>query len=551
MNKILMLLMVIALVSCGDNDALKMIERIKDIGNNDPEQALLMLDSIKSDMTHESEYIRMKCTLLDIRLKDKADIVPTSDSTIKVVTRYFEKRDNVKDIQEAYYYAGSVYRDLQDIPRSLEYFFKSLDCANNRGDCDSILLRNAYSNLNDLYYKVQNYNDAVKMAQMELNIALLLKKNVILPYLHLGTAYRAQGELDRACEAFDTVFDEIANSKQFAENQLNLFYLLNFYSLSNKTERARECLSLIKSTPINHISAFPCMSLARYYKSIGLNDSAIIYGKLVMDNETDIYNMYDASKLLYRIYSIMGDVNNASHYAGIYMQLSDSLDFGKRQELAATVNNQYKYQRDAEEERHIIEVGQRNRNMMWAAIVLAICTVLGGAVYYQRRRNKYLEEVLNLSNELTDTKAERDKMKGNLQNINAEIDRYRDEIKNKEQLLAEKMEENKRFITLLHKAELEERAEDVVTAIKQASEGKHRMSSSDWQRFYHAVDELQPDLMERIAQHLGKFTEQQQQVCYLLSIGLTNTQIENLTDIPHVTVWRWVKKFDWVQGEKG
>ena len=68
------------------------------------------------------------------------------------------------------------------------------------------------------------------------------------------------------------------------------------------------------------------------------------------------------------------------------------------------------------------------------------------------------------------------------------------------------------------------------------------ISLLDWQRFYHAVDELQPDLMERIAQHLGKFTEQQQQVCYLLSIGLTNTQIENLTDIPHVTVWRWVKK---------
>ena len=96
---------------------------------------------------------------------------------------------------------------------------------------------------------------------------------------------------------------------------------------------------------------------------------------------------------------------------------------------------------------------------------MEICTVLGGAVYYQRRRNKYLEEVLNLSNELTDTKAERDKMKGNLQNINAEIDRYRNEIKNKEQLLAEKLEENKRFITLLHKAELEERAEDVVSLL--------------------------------------------------------------------------------------
>ena len=76
------------------------------------------------------------------------------------------------------------------------------------------------------------------------------------------------------------------------------------------------------------------------------------------------------------------------------------------------------------------------------------------------------------------------------------------------------------------------------------------MSKSDWLRFYHAVDELLPDLMERLAHHLGKFTEQQQQVCYLPSIGLTNTQIENLTDIPHVTVWRWVKKMEWVQGDK-
>ena len=76
------------------------------------------------------------------------------------------------------------------------------------------------------------------------------------------------------------------------------------------------------------------------------------------------------------------------------------------------------------------------------------------------------------------------------------------------------------------------------------------MSKSDWLRFYHAVDEFLPDLMERLAHHFGKFTEQQQQVCYLLSIGLTNTQIENLTDIPHVTAWRWVKKMEWIQGDK-
>jgi len=52
--------------------------------------------------------------------------------------------------------------------------------------------------------------------------------------------------------------------------------------------------------------------------------------------------------------------------------------------------------------------------------------------------------------------------------------------------------------------------------------------------------------MERLAHHLGKFTEQQQQVCYLMRIGLTNSQIHNMTNLSRATVWRWVKKYNWV-----
>lgn len=99
-----MILMVTAFVSCGDSDALKTIERIKGIGDDDPEQAMLMLDSIRGNMTHESEYVQMKFALLDIRLKDKADIVATSDSVAKVLTRYFDKHGKGNDMQEAHYY---------------------------------------------------------------------------------------------------------------------------------------------------------------------------------------------------------------------------------------------------------------------------------------------------------------------------------------------------------------------------------------------------------------------------------------------------------------
>lgn len=216
----------------------------------------------------------------------------------------------------------------------------------------------------------------------------------------------------------------------------------------------------------------------------------------------------------------------------MFMLLSDTLDFGKRQELLATVNNQFKYYRDKEEERRIMEENIRYRErVIWLVIGLVLIT-MASVLLHLYRKNRHLAEVMRISNRLKD--------------VTREIETVGEELKQKELLLAEKQEENRRFVTLLHKAELEENAAEVINAIKKASEGRHSMSQEDWRRFYHAVDEVQPQLMERIVHHLGRFTEQQQQVCYLMSIGLTNSQIENLTDIPHVTVWRWVKKFEFL-----
>jgi hypothetical protein len=262
----------------------------------------------------------------------------------------------------------------------------------------------------------------------------------------------------------------------------------------------------------------------------------------------------------------------ANRWAARYIEVSDSIDLGHRQEMAATVNNQYQYYRNVEEEARIKEENTRYHQQLWGVGTMAVVVILGMALYLIWRRNRHLKELIQLSDELKVSRSNAEEMKAKLAThkaqladsemslqttkdelarVNGEIDRYKQELRDKEQLLEEKLDENKRFVRLLHKADLEESAEDVVAAIRKASVGRHKMTSADWQRIFAAVDELQPDLMERLVHHVGKFTEQQQQVCYLLSIGLTNTQIENLTDIPHVTVWRWAKKFDWIQGGKG
>ena len=117
------------------------------------------------------------------------------------------------------------------------------------------------------------------------------------------------------------------------------------------------------------------------------------------------------------------------------------------------------------------------------------------------------------------------------------------------QQLTEQAEQNKRVIKMLHQSELEGKAGDVVQAVRESALGKGDMTTADWKKLYQAVDELYPSFKDRLLQELGSFTEQQMQVCYLMRIGLSKTQIQNMTNLSRSTVWRWVKKYDWVHAE--
>ena len=563
------------LFSCSDKRALEDYVKIKKIGDEDPSYALAMLDSLEIEIREQSEYVRHKYDLLRIRLNDKAFNTAKSDLMIKKLLDYFKDKGSLPEKQEVTYYAGSVYRDLQDAPRSIEYFLKSLEYAQNEGsDCDSLMMRNAYSNLNDLYYKVNNYDAAVKMAQGELEISKQMHKDVILPYLHLGTAYLAQEKQQEAEKAFDAVLDEIIRSKDISNHQYELLYLLNDYSYMKRLPKARKCFSMIETDPLEEFSDFPCMAFAQYYDLCGKTDSAIVYCNLVLDKGTDIYNQYDASRFLHRIYNRRGDVQNANQYAAVYMALSDSLDFGKRQELAATVNNQFQYHLDQQKEQSLKDEKERYKNTLIIVALAAILLASIGYMLYVRRRSKHLKEVLNLSTELQQVSSNEKQLRGyveqkekelkelrtslekttdelsnvnsELQRVNAELSEYEETLKEREQQLSEKMEQNKTVIKLLHQSELEVEAEDVIYAIRQSSTGKKNMTSADWKQFYHAVDELYPSFRDRLLKKLGNFTEQQMQVCYLMRIGLSKPQIQNMTNLSRVTIWRWVKKYDWV-----
>lgn len=516
--KQLLLLCILFLVSCSDNDLIGRMEQIKMYGNENPEEALVMLDSLEIEVRSAGDYAKHKYDLLRVRLSDKAYIIPSSDIMIKELMTYFEEEGSIPDKQEVYYYAGSTYRDLQDTPRALEYFFKSLDFAINHEECDPIMLRNTYSNLCCLFYTVKDYPNAAKFSIKELEMCRQTGKDVVLPFIHLGVSYRALDSVPQSVAAFDSAYTHIIASGNISQYQESLVFLLLNYSYLHETHKAKECRALIEDNPLVEFDEVACMAFAMYYKSLEKNDSADIFLKRVLEEGTDVNNMYDAAKLLFHIYAESGDETNATKYGKIYLELSDSMDFGKRQELAATVNNQYQYHLDQKKEQQLKDEKERYKNMLIIVSLLAMLLASAGYILHVRRRNKHLQEVIALSSDIV----------------------------TKEQQLTEQAEQNKQVIRMLHQSELEGKAEDVVQAVRESAIGKGDMTAADWKKLYQAVDELYPSFKDRLLQELGTFTQQQMQVCYLMRIGLSNRQIQNMTNLPRSTVWRWVKKYDWV-----
>ena len=525
--------LLVSLLSCGRSRYLDTLDNIKRVGDSNPDTALLMLDSLAEGVRGESEYVRNKYELLKIRLCDKAYRPATSDVAIRNLMGYFGDKGSSLEKQEVFYYAGSVYRDLCDTPRALEYFLNSLDYAQSGMVYDTVMLRNTYSNLNDLYYNVQDYGNAALMARKELEVCRLLDSDRLIPYLHLCSSYIGLDSLSLASAATDSAFNIFRASSVHERNNDDLVYVLYYYSMINNKRMASLCHTMIMKDSSICSGFIPSLFFAYYYDCVEKKDSAIAYCEKALELSESLEERYDATKLLFALNKSNGDDKTACRLAYSYMQLSDSLDFGKRQEKAAQINNQHKYYIDKNRERMLNEQKEKYRRTLYLVSFIAIMLLCLGYVIHITRRNRQLNKILSLNVEI--------------ERVSLQEKNLRDELARKESELYEKMAQNKTLVRLLHQSELTDKAEEVIESIRQVSNGEKTMSQSDWDQLFSAVDALYPDFKEQMVNKCDVLTEQQIQFCYLLRIGLSNVQIKNITNLSRVTVWRWMKKFEWVE----
>ncbi|MBQ9169700.1 MAG: hypothetical protein IJ148_02595 [Bacteroidaceae bacterium] len=503
----------VLLTACSGGSVLERMQQIELAADEYPTKALEMLDSLGRDIEDESKYVRKKYDLLNLILYDKAGTAPQlqHDALWRLIA-YFEEKGSPLEKQQVYYYAGRASRKMQNTAGAFDCLVRSAYYAIAGGECDSALLRATFRNIYELHISIQDYSNALTAARLELEAYRPTTEAAPCEaYLHIGIACLGMDSTQLAEAAFDSAYEQIARTDIASPEHLHqLARLLRGYSMLNNIEKAAKCKALIEGNHPEDLNAGGLIALACYYKALGNYDSANICGRRAFDKKTDFSKMYEAVRLLYRMCRDRGDEAGAAFYLEGYMQLRDSLDARLNQELAETAVKHFQHIQSQKEE---VKKKKGREMLVGISIVLVVLGFILHIIYKERWHRRI---VGGLSSDIAE----------------------------KDQQLAEKDERNQMLTSIIHRSELETRAEDIMQVLKQCAAGKREMTAADWKQVYHAVDELDQTFKQRLPSgEMGTVTEQQMQIMYLMRIGLTNMQIQNVTNLSRQTIWRWRKKY--------
>ena len=564
------LLLLASFVTCTDYGSDREISRmdvIKQLGNSHPQLALASYDSLKDEFTKGSTYVRNKYTLLGIRLRDKAELPHTSDSCIRRLVPYFEKKGTIREMQEVYYYAGSVYRELQDTPRSLEYFLKSAACT-EKGETDSVMLRNCYSQLCAMYTKVQDYGNALQMAKAEYEVARSIGTLDGITIIQLGNAYMRTDSFPQATEVMRMMLTENDTTNLTPDILCDLLY---YFSLTDDTANARFCYTRFVDMPKRHpIKAQQHISLGKYFLLLGLTDSSAQHYQLALEQGDSICK-YDACRKLFHLYEDCGEKEEVYKYASEFLRISTYLDLGMRQEQAATINNQYQYYKDKQEEDSIKAEKEIMELYLWMTLLITLTLIsVICAVYtfrkYQRQRllheismtldgdtgsdngNEQETHVLmRIKKGMDSARIKQEEMakklekaEGNIKEQEQSIERAKRDAEEKLQEAHRQMERGVNLFKMAHLTELSKNDNDIVESIRKASRMEQELTSKQWSELISFINDRYPTFSQKIVTKHGPISEKQMHICYLLKMGFTNTEICNIMkDCSRSTIWRW------------
>ena len=535
---------------------LKQLDDIKAMGDTLPQVAMQRLDSIKPLFDNETEYMRNKLELLEIRLHDKAYITHTTDKAIKNICSFFEEEGTEIEKQEAYYYMGSVYRDLNDYPNAVTFFLKSAEIAEKAQDVDVKLWRNAYSQLSYLYKREFDYSEALNSILKGLTVSQKYGIKNSRDYANAASCYFITNDTVKAIGYYNCIIDNINNTYIDRTNSDIIAAAMGNYALSGYKNEATHCFELLSEVSKEELPFNYLINLAIYQECFISIDSAATARLELYDTTNRIESKYDAARWLTRYYTQKGDYEKAAEYAIKFIDANEAVIDKISLEHTTNAKNFFQYKRDKEEEAQLMHKAAKVRYNSMLAVSLSIILLITGVLFYFWRKKQLLDVILSKEEnikqakalaaekdiELAKEKREIEQKEKELEVLNATNSRLAKQLQGAEEDFKLLVAQNRELTKLMLMNDIAKNAGDIIEKVKKTSKGKYHLNDDEWKELLGAIDRLYPEFTYEVQAKFKKISEPMLRVCYLMKIGLTGPQIVNLTDYPRQTVWVRIKR---------
>lgn len=506
-----------------------------------PDSALFYLSTLKNEIKNEPEETQMYYNLLTIKAEDKLYIPHTSDSLIKVITKFYEEYDDNDKLMEAYYYMGSTYRDMKDTPRALRAFQDAIIAGKDSKQYN--ILAQIYGQMGKLFAYQELYDESIIANQKALYYSISKESEPQIPLAkrNIARMYASNGKLDSAMYYYQDAYRNALSlkNKTIIENISGEIGCL-YYDIG-KLDTAKTILQDVIANKQNTTNAL--LNLGLIYQRHNNMDSAQYFLNKVIALG-DIYKQRTSYRYLAKIEAYKKNYYKAYNYAFKYLELRDSVDNITKTETIGKIQSLYNYQHIQKEKDKIsLKYESKRAQVYQLFFILTIVVAISFLIIFllKKKKKKSIEQerkLLQLKEKqyrqslkyIEDNKRKQQILESQLYEMEEEKDTIKKElIKTQKELLELS---NQQVIVARNEKNLLEssfkQSKIYILFHKINNDESIKITEENWNELQTEIDKTYNSFTDRLYALYPQLSLLELRICYLIKISMQVKDIAKL-----------------------
>ena len=522
-----------------------------------PDSALLILDSLGQYEKEFGRHFRMQYLLQRTCAQNKTDVIFTSDSLAKELTDHFDRHGTTNERVLAHYLLGRALSDIGEAPAALQAYYDAIECADTLSeDCDYKTLKGIYGQMAQIFHlqnlphdeiwAVKHYIDCIKRTS-NAEEYIVAKGQLIKPYYLLG-------EKDSVLQIISETYLSLKHLGKEQRAASILSPSIYIYIERHDLAKAKEIMDIFEhESGLFDLNGNIDRGRKHYYCTKGFYelminkiDSAEFYFR-----KTIQYGYFsEGYKGLLSVYKARKNVDSIVHYANLYEAAQDTLHNQMQTDAIHQMSALYNYnrsQREAEQER---AKAQEAYILLGTIVLIAIglLVIIIAIVWLYRKNQKEKQRKIALLEEsLSSARLQRSAVQEELRKLKEKD--YEGMIAEKEKQEAELTQaieqlqaENER---IKHKANPQEtdhleaflESQIAQLFVKKANGKAERPVPSDaeWKLLMSEFSKDNPVTYQSFGESKA-LSQLEERICVLLILGISEKTISMMTNAVASTV---------------